>query len=258
MCGLQPVLRSFAKFQGSLLLALDGEVCKVRDLYFDDVSWVVRYFVVDTGRWLSGRKVLISPLAVKLIDRTLHTVSVSLTRARIEASPNIDSDKPVSRLHESEFNTYYGYTAYWARSQWGIGPVPPIAVPSASDLLELEEKRMAGRPPVATHLRSTREVRGYSVSAIDGIVGQVEDFLFDDETWVIRYLVVKTGVWLFGRHVLLSQDCVQQVDWAAKSVEVCQPREQIEHGREFDHHNPPPGDFAKALRADADARHSRQ
>ena len=239
-------------------MALDGEVGKVRDIYFDDISWAVRYLVVDTGRWLSGRKVLISPEAVELINRTLHTVSVSHTRERIRASPDIDTDKPVSRRHESELNRYYGYSAYWAGStQWGAGPVLPPVAPTASDLLELEERRLAGAPQPGTNLRSTREVSGYTIRAIDGDVGHVKDFLFDDETWAIRYLVLETGVWLFGRDSLVSRDCVQHVDWAAKSVDVDQTREQIEHAEEFDADNPPPGDLEMALRAAASGDHLR-
>jgi hypothetical protein len=180
------VLRRIARLQGSWIVALDGEVGKVRDVYFDDISWVARYLVVDTGGWLSARKVLISPQAVVRIDRTLHTVSVSLTRERIKASPDIDTDKPVSRRHETELNRYYGYSAYWAGSmQWGTAPVPPPAAPTASDLLELAERRLAGAPQPDTNLRSTREVSGYTIRAADGVVGHVKDFLFDDETWAI-------------------------------------------------------------------------
>jgi uncharacterized protein YrrD len=235
------LLRRFSKFAGSWIIALDGEVGKVHDVYFDDSSWVVRYLVADTGNWLFGRKVLISPQAVEQIDRTRQTVSLRLTRAKIKASPDVDTDKPVSRQHENQFNAYYGYSSYWDHSmQWGTGPMPPVAGPTASELLELQEKRLISAHPGDTHLRSAREVKGYTISAMDGSIGHVEDFLFDDATWAMRHLVVKTGVWLFGRHVMVSRDSVRQVDWAAKSVEVDQTRKQIEHGVEFDPDKPPP------------------
>jgi PRC-barrel domain len=154
------------QLHGSRVLALDGEIGKVRDVYFDDVSRGVRYLVVDTGGWLSGRKVLISPQAVKLIDQSRHAVSLSLNRERIEGSPNIDTDKPVSRQHESEIARYYGYTPYWVgATRWATGPMPPIAAPVAADLMELQEGRLADAPSGDTHLRSTREVSSYTVNA---------------------------------------------------------------------------------------------
>jgi len=221
------MLRRVTKLHGSHVLALDGEVGKVRDVYFDDVSWIVRYLIVDTGGWLSGRKVLISPRAVGHIDRASRTVSLSLTRERIEASPNIDADKPVSRLHESEIHSHYGYPAYWAGTQWGTGPMPPAAAPIASDLLELQERRLADEPPGDTHLRSTRELLGYSVTAAGAELGRVRNFLVDDETWAIRELILDRGIWPFGQQVLISRRRVQRLDWAAKSIEVAPKRKRV-------------------------------
>jgi sporulation protein YlmC with PRC-barrel domain len=243
------MLHRISRIVGSRVVALDGEVGKVHDAYIDDAHWVVRYLVVATGGWLSGRKVLVSPQAVELIDHALHAVSVSLTRDRVRESPNIDTDKPVSRQHESEFNSYYGYSTYWAGTmQWGNGPLPPVSFPAASDLIELEERRRTeATTQTDSHLRSTNEIIGYSISAIDDRVGHVEDFLVDDETWAIRYLTVDTGVWLFGRRVLVGRDCVEEVDWASECVKVGRTREQIKQGLEFDMNNPPPGDYEAAL-----------
>jgi PRC-barrel domain len=123
------MLRRLTKFQSSQVFTLDGEVGKVRDVYFDDVTWVVRYLVVDTGGWLPGWKVMISPQSVELIDAALGTVSLSLTHARIEASPGIDSNKPLSPQCESEFNRYYGIPPYWTQSRvWSPGPLPPVFI----------------------------------------------------------------------------------------------------------------------------------
>jgi hypothetical protein len=251
--GLDRMLRRIAKLQGSRIVALDGEIGKVCDLYFDDIEWVVRYLVADTGVWLPGRKILISPHAVDSIDHILHAVSVSLTRERIEGSPNVDTNKPVTPQHESELNRYYGYPMYWAHSMiLGRGPVSSVAAPSTSDLLELQETRLADTFASESHLRSARGMVGFSVRAVDESVGQVRDFLFDDETWALRYLVVETRKWLFGRRVLLRQASVQRVDWASRCVEVSQMREQIEHGCAFDPDNPPLGDLATALKRAGD------
>jgi sporulation protein YlmC with PRC-barrel domain len=245
------MLRRFTRLQGSRIVALDGEIGKVCDFYFDDIEWVVRYLIVDTGVWLPGRKVLIPSQAVDSIDHVLHAVLVSLTRERIDGSPNVDMDRPVSRGHESEFNRYYGDPAYWGQSgNWGRGPLPPAA-PSASDLLDLDlqERRMSDVPHSESHLRSAQEVvAGYSVRAVDDSAGRVRDLLFDDETWALRYLVVETRRWFFGRRVLLRQGSVERVDWAGRCVDVSRMREQIEHGCEFDPNNPPLGDLASALK----------
>jgi uncharacterized protein YrrD len=250
------MLRKVKSLFGSQLLALDGDVGKIQDVYIDDAEWIVRYLVVATGGWLSGRKVLISPHAVELIDSYLHSVSVSLTRARVECSPNIDTDKPVSRQHESEFNRYYGYSTYWAGTmQWGNGPLPPLSVPAAADLMTLEERRPSEAAGYSdTHLRSTREVTGYSLVATDGRIGRVEDFLFDDETWALRFLVVDTGPWLLGRRVLITRDYIEAINWAGECVKVRRTRAEVEHGLQCDTQHLPPGDIESALGGNRETR----
>jgi PRC-barrel domain len=252
------MLRRFTRFQGSRIVALDGEIGKVCDFYFDDIEWVARYLIVDTGVWLPGRKVLIPPQAVDSIDHVLHSVLVSLTRERIDGTPNVDTDRPVSRQHESEFNRCDGYSTYWGQSvNWGRGAMPRASAPSASDLLDLDlqERRTADVPHSESHLRSAQEVvAGYSIRAVDDSVGRVRDLLFDDETWALRYLVVETRRWFFGRRVLLRQGSVERVDRAARCVEVSRMREQIEHGCEFDPDNLPLGDLETALARVANRR----
>lgn len=96
----------------------------------------------------------------------------------------------------------------------------------------------------------TNEVKGYCISATDHQVGHVEDFLYDDETWTLKYFVVDTGPWLFGRRVLVTRDCVRQVDGGSRSVSVHRTREEIKQGLPFDLNNPPPGDIEEALAAE--------
>lgn len=240
------MLRTTAQIQGAHVLALDGEIGRVVDVYFEDWHWIVRYFVVDTGNWLTGRKVLISPHAVKRIDARLHTVSVELTCERVRGSPDIDTDKPVSRQHEAEYFSYYGYPPYWyfwhSPTYWAAGGVPPQANITNSDLIELQERRIAdereherehGKQP-DFHLRSSNAVSKYWVRAGDDDIGHVRDFVFDDATWAVRYLVVNTGTWLSGRSVLIGAESIQDVDWAACAVRIGHSREQIVNGPEFD------------------------
>ena len=97
----------------------------MKDFYFDDLAWVVRYLVVETGSWLSSRKVLISPIAIGHPDWAERVLPVSITKEQVKNSPDIDTDKPVSRQHEMQYLGYYGYPSYWGGAGlWGSGAYP--------------------------------------------------------------------------------------------------------------------------------------
>jgi hypothetical protein len=233
------VLRRLTRIEGCRIVATDGEIGKVHDTYFDDARWVVRYLVVDTGGWLTGRKVLISPYAVKATDSAMSTITVDLMRDRVARSPDIDTDKPVSRQYEVDYLHYYNYPSYWPSTTfWPGGPVPgPAALPT-SDRLALEERRLAdqlkqGRQ-VNYHLRSSREVSRYCIVSANDILGDVEDFLFDDESWAVRYLIIDIRNGLLGRKVLLRSEYAREVDWTERVVRIRQSREDIVRSESFD------------------------
>jgi hypothetical protein len=111
--------------EGLAIGATDGDIGQVDDLYFDDESWTVRFLAVDTSRWLPGRKVLVSPIAVRGVDLSGRRLVTDLTRAKLEGSPDIDTAKPVSRQREAEWYQYFGYPYYWAGPyRWGPAPLP--------------------------------------------------------------------------------------------------------------------------------------
>jgi hypothetical protein len=124
------MLHSIQQRYGEKLRAIDGEIGHVRDFYFDDKNWIVRYLVADTGRWLTGRLVLISPHALGHLYPNGKVLLVNLTREQIEKSPSIDEHKPVSRQHEEEYHRHYGYP-YYAESMplWGLGGYPIVVPP---------------------------------------------------------------------------------------------------------------------------------
>ena len=174
---------------GYTLQSHDGEIGKVKEFYFDDQHWAVRYLVADTGNWLSGRQVLISPYALSGVDKDEKRIVVDLTSAQIENSPSLDTDKPVSKQFEEQYYKFYGWPMYWGGSyMWGLSPL--IArngyTPRASS---------TGGKPWSPTLRSTHDVSGYNIKASDGEVGHVDDFVIDDENWAIRYLVIDTRNW---------------------------------------------------------------
>jgi len=176
----------------------EGEIGTVKDFYFDDQYWIIRYLVAGTGRWLTGRQVLLSPYALVAVIPEKHHITVKLTKQQIKSSPTLSSDKPVSRQFEESYYGYYGWPMYWSGSYtWGAYPY-----------LERDDERRPELNPEEKgwdpHLRSIREVSGYHIHATDGELGHVEDFVIDDETWAIRYLIVDTRNWLPGKKILIA------------------------------------------------------
>ena len=239
------MLQAIKKLDHCRVIATDGQVGTVRDVYFDDERWVVRYLVVETGSWLSARRVLISPYAVRFIDWQTRAIVVNLTRDQVKESPHMDTDKPVSRQQEDEFNRHYGYPQYWPYpTYWAWGEVPLLVPPNQQDL-DVAEMALPAHQNGArgdAHLRSSQVVVGYHIQATDALFGHVAEFLFDEETWAIRYLVADTGSWFPGKLVLVAKDSIREVDWAGQSVSVALTRRELENRPEYDRQQPLSGD----------------
>ena len=203
---------------GYKLQSLDGEIGTVKDFYFDDHYWTIRYLVADTGEWLVSRQVLISPHSLAGVDSDQGSIAVKLTKDQIEHSPSLNRDKPVSRQFERAYFGFYGLPVYF-----GFEPDRIKAGNSA------QTRKKRGDPD----LRSTHDVSGHHVEASDGEIGHVEDFLIDDETWVIRYLIVDTKDWLPGKRVLISPKWIERVSWSEKQVVVDLTREAIQQAPEY-------------------------
>jgi hypothetical protein len=244
------MLHSADKLRGTRLEAVDGEVGKVKDLYFDDVSWSLRYFVVDTGHWLSSRQVLISPDAVTGYDLETGRLVTSLTRSEVEESPPISEHEPVSRQYEARLASYYGWTPYWSYGLTpgagmytypiigggGAFPYPLAATPGtpAPESREIEEIAAREREQNDPHLRSNKEVDGYHILAKDGEIGHIKDFLIHGGDWKISHLVVDTRNWIPGRKVVIDIGWVSDIDWVERQASVDLTRSQIESSPEFD------------------------
>jgi hypothetical protein len=230
----QPLLRSLVDLEHYAVRATDGSIGQVSDLYFDDQTWLIRYIVVDTGTWLSSRKVLISPIAITEPDWTNKVLTVSLTKEQVRHSPDIDTQKPVSRQQERAYISYYGYPYYWERAGlWGGGPYPQLTAASgrsdSSSLSPPMENAEAREEPANrdVHLRSGHAMLGYHIHATDGDIGHVQGLLVDEETWAIRFIFVKTSSWWFGHHVLLAAQWVERVSWDESALYVNVTREQV-------------------------------
>jgi hypothetical protein len=227
------MLYRMERLVGMPLRAADGEIGKVEDVYFDDHRWAARYLVIDTGGWLAGRKVLISPIAIESIDWVKSDIGVALTRQQVRASPPIDTDGPVSRQHEADFLGYYGYPSYWGGPfMWGTTSYPyPLSRTAtvSPDVPSQPAQAVADR-----HLRSAKEVTGYRLQTTNASMGHVEGFLADDESWAIRYIVVDTRNWWPGKHVVISPQWITRVEWAERTVTVDVARDTVQGAPEYD------------------------
>jgi sporulation protein YlmC with PRC-barrel domain len=213
------MLRSVKQLIGDKLGASDGEIGHVKDFYFDDHNWAVRYLVADTGSWLPGRQVLISPHALGRLDQAGNILRVSLTRKQIEDSPSIETHKPVSRQHEEEYYRYYGWPYYWlGGGLWGLSGFPILEAQQAPFPMEQSIAPGPQPQPADAHLRSTQAVSGYHVKARDGTIGHVCDFMMDPQSWAIDQLVVKTGHRLSGQEVLVPTDQVDRISYEESAV----------------------------------------
>jgi uncharacterized protein YrrD len=206
--------------------SLDGEIGKVKEFYFDDKHWTIRYLIADTGNWLTGRQVLISPYALGPALQEDHDIVVNLTKKQIEDSPSLDTHKPVSRQFEESYSGYYGWPSYWDGPYvWGAYPYIVRDRDKWGD--------NTGDKAWDPHLRSTDSVDGHHIQATDGEIGHVEDFVIDDDTWAIRYLIVNTSNWWSGKKVLLSPHWISRVSWTESKVFVGLSRETIKSSPEF-------------------------
>jgi sporulation protein YlmC with PRC-barrel domain len=215
------MLRSIKQLYGYKLGASDGEIGHVKDFYFDDQSWAVRYLIADTGTWLPGRQVLISPHSVGRLQETAKDVLlVNLTREQIENSPSIDEHKPVSRQYEEEYYRYFGWPYYWqGDALWGLSGFPILELPP-SPIINASNVPFAPQPGTADpHLRSTQAVKGYQADArVEGVIGHVNDFMIDTESWAISQLVIQTGHRLSGKTLLISTKNVNRISYDESMV----------------------------------------
>lgn len=223
------MLLSIKSMSNYSIEATDGNIGHVHTFLFDDRHWTIRYMVVDTGSWLPGRKVLIVPESLGKPHSDMQIFPVELTRDQIKNSPDVDTDRPVSRQMEIELHRYYDWTPYW-----GV-PFGPAAMPHVEPAAPSQGSGSAAATVQAeSNLRSAKEVMGYDVHATDGRIGHVDDFIVNVEEWLIRYIVVDTRKWLTGRKVIMPPDWVTQIDWSQSEVRVDVACDSIKDSPQFE------------------------
>jgi len=218
------MLRSLKDLERYKVTASDGDIGHVENFLLDDEHWVVRYLIVETSGFLDGRRVLISPISFREVDWPTKRFHLALTMDKIKNSPSVNTDKPVIRQHELDYYGHYRYPHYWGSSwMWGNGDTPGSL--TNGEWNEASAKHSAEFGDV--HLRSANELGGYHIQGSDEPIGHVEDLIVDDETWAIRYLVISTNNWLFGRKVLVSPHWATRVSWDERNVYVAMSRQSI-------------------------------
>ncbi len=217
-------LRRLHELERYALHARDGDIGRLRQVYFDDRDWRVRYLVVRSGNWLLGRDVLLLPGMVTSTDHERQRIDIDLTREQIEHAPPVQAQTPVSRHYEQEFYRHYDWEPYWGGDPFlGLGDQFPLSLDDEPS-----------REPVNPHLRSSDEVKGYRIGAADGEIGEVRDFILDAAGWRIRYLDVATGRWLLGRDVLVACPWLDAIDWSTQTVTTSLARNAIEGAPSYD------------------------
>ncbi len=220
--------------------ATDGTIGKVKDFYVDDQAWTVRYLVVDSGSWLSNRRVLIVAASLDEPDLASKTIAADLTCAQVRDSPATETHKPISWQEEEKLLTYYGHACYRGGSaliendiaSGSLMPARPLA-PRPLEAIDVPRS-----PPGDPHLRSCAAVTGYHVHATDGDIGHVDGMLIDPRNWHVRFFIVNTSNWWLGYRVLIGTDRVTDVDWGDSKVAVQLSREAIRNSHVYDESQP--------------------
>ena len=224
------MLQNIQQLYGKKLGASDGEIGQVTDFYFDDKTWAVRYLVVNTGSWLSGREVLLTPHAFGnhafgRSDADVEVLHVNLTRKQVEDSPSIDTHRPVSRQYEEEYFAYYGWPVYWeSAGVFGASGFPVVPPPLTAE--KLSHNGHNQRDDI--HLRSTKSITGYKIQATDGAIGSVSSFMVDGRTWSIRELVVATGHWYAFKEILVLPENIERISYEESTVFINLTKEDLQ------------------------------
>lgn len=240
------MLRSLRDLESYSVQATDGIVGRVSSFLFDDERWVVRYLVVRTTGFLKGRRVLISPISFRAIDWSTRAFHLALTKEKIRNGPGIDADKPVCRQHELDLSRYYNYPYYGGGAgYWGMGAYPRFL--AGVNWHEQPTDKISEEDAGDNHLRGVDEVRRYHIHGIDGTIGHVDDYVVDDETWAIQYLVIDTRNWWFGKKVLIAPQWATRISWEKREVHVNLSRALIKNSPTWDPTAPIDRDYESRL-----------
>lgn len=191
----ESMLWNASALNGYPIAATDGQIGTVSDLLYDESGWEIRWLVVDTGDWLSGRRALLPVSALGQADPETKRWPANLTMRQVEECPDVDASEPLSREMEIMVRNHYGLSAGQERADPGV--------------------------------RSLSEITGGAIETTDGEIGHAEDFLIDTALWQVRYLVVHTSSWWPGEKFLLSPLSIDWIDWARSIIHLHVTRQKV-------------------------------
>ena len=197
--------------------ASDGEMGKVKDLYFDDNKWAIRYAVVDTRKWLPGRRVLLSPTSFLTLNEADNFLEIKYDKETVKSSPSIPDESIITKDVENSLVGYYGWTQYWTGNMlWGPNDYPLEQFKKHENVQLREEPIDSG---LDYELRSENETLGFKVHANDGKIGTVADMVYDDENWKLRYIIVQSSESLTAeKYYLFETSAIESADWFEKDI----------------------------------------
>lgn len=221
----------------------DGRLGTVKELYFDDYNWTVRYLVMRTGGWLMGRDVPIAPVAIADMDDANASMRINLQRKQIEQSPSIGRPEAIPRQSEEAYYKHYQWQPYWQPDtpEWGN---PIVFLDDATMIIN---KPLLPESSEQSSIRSSAEITGYGIYAMNSEIGHLDDLVINDEDWRIQYIQVDARNWLPGKKVLVPTGRIRQIDWASRSVSVSLTRHTIESAPAYDPLNLITRDYEVAL-----------
>jgi len=198
-----------SELAGYRVHALDGNLGRVADIYFDDVEWQVRYLAVSGKRKAQPRKFLLAPEVISHIDRESGLLSVRLKTTVVHDSPAVLGGG-LSRQDESNLRAYYGWPDYWS----AMAPAQEAGPFPALDL---------------SRLHSLAEVQGYRVLAEDSPedLGPLTELIINDRTWKIHGIEVDVSDWLPAGRVWVRSVDIKQVCRAPKEIALSIRREAL-------------------------------
>lgn len=208
------MLKRLNEINGFSFHTPEGSIGSCKDTLFDDNRWTVRYLDVDTGNWLPGRRVLLSPISLGEPSWETGEIPTQLSKKQIQDSPSLESHLPVSKTWEDSFFNFHGWPYYGVgMHMWGLTHYPDEDDLKKVHEIQTQPQTLSKRK---SNLRSSKELIGYEVSTQDGHLGSVEDYLFDTRSWTIRYLVVKTTQAFEADEIIIAPSWVSNIDWTGR------------------------------------------
>lgn len=187
------------------LVTADGRKSAIRNFLFDDRSWLIRFLLVDAGKWFAPHIVAVPTDAVNPPDWLQMTVTSRLTAAELLTSPDAETIRPVSQQKRLAWMRHFGWREH--DLNW--------CAPSSLHLPCREfDGHTQGDDP---HLRRTGDLISYQVWAKNGYLGLLEGFFLKDASWHIGYLLARTGDWIYGEKMIPSSNVIS-ISWGQKRV----------------------------------------